>query len=160
MKHIDTLRGKGFATGNAGKTPVEYELRIDQKQIPVGVGSIPGTKEIYGWVRPFCGPMGEVLNLELEDGHTMKFFFKDNQGSIVGSGGINPPVSVDKMTPKEREIALCTRFLMYPNKSSVFRSGMKASSKGAVAGALFSLDISLFEGLIDEYQEIKQGACQ
>jgi len=56
-----------------------------------------------------------------------------------------------------------TRFLMYliyPNKSSVFRNTMKASGKGAAAGVLFSLDISLFEGLIGEYQQIKQGACQ
>jgi RHS repeat-associated protein len=53
-----------------------------------------------------------------------------------------------------------TQFLMSPYRSSVFRNLMKASGRGALAGGLFSLDISLAEGLYDEIQAMKQGACQ
>jgi RHS repeat-associated protein len=53
-----------------------------------------------------------------------------------------------------------TRFLMYPNKSKVFAKTMKSAGKGAAASAWMSIDISLLEGVIDEYHLIKQGGCQ
>jgi hypothetical protein len=92
MRHLETLLGNGFVAASAGKTPVEYELKIYQQQIDVsslsGHASIGGLKEIHGWVRPFCGPMGKMLTLEMQDGREAKFFFKDSGGSIVVSGGV------------------------------------------------------------------------
>ena len=53
-----------------------------------------------------------------------------------------------------------TQFLMYPNKSSVFRSLMKDSAKGSFVGVVGALDISLFQGLLDEIDLMRQGKCQ
>jgi hypothetical protein len=53
-----------------------------------------------------------------------------------------------------------TQFLMYPNKSSAFRNLLNLSGRGTLAGLLFSLDVSLGEGLYDEIQAIQQGLCQ
>ncbi len=93
MKHLETLQGKGFVPTKSGKTPVEYELRIYQQEIRAKSlenpsGTIPGLKEIHGWVRPFCGSMGEALSLEMQDGRTVSFFFTDSQGSIAVRGSV------------------------------------------------------------------------
>ena len=72
---------------------MQYELHIYQHDIPVGVGSIPGTKEIRGWVTPFCGGFREILVLEMQDGATVSFFFADSVGSILSTGGITQAAS-------------------------------------------------------------------
>lgn len=53
-----------------------------------------------------------------------------------------------------------TSFLRYPFKSSTFRSLLKQSGKGASVGLLTMSDVSLFEGLLDEIDAMKHGACQ
>ncbi|HLH41131.1 MAG TPA: hypothetical protein VKX39_18420 [Bryobacteraceae bacterium] len=100
MRHLETLRGRGHVGTDGGKTSVEYELRIYQKEIRAGTmenpgATIPGMKSIEGWVRPFVGSMGTVLTLEMSDGRTVKFFFRDTLGSVVVSGGIETPASAN-----------------------------------------------------------------
>jgi transposase-like protein len=58
--------------------------------------TIPGMQRIDAWVRPFFEPLGEVRTLEMADGRTVRFYFKDFQGSITVASGIEPPVSVLK----------------------------------------------------------------
>jgi RHS repeat-associated protein len=53
-----------------------------------------------------------------------------------------------------------TPFLMYPNKSSVFRSLLSKSGRASVAGALFSLDIGIFQALVTEFDDLRNGRCQ
>jgi len=53
-----------------------------------------------------------------------------------------------------------TPFLVYPNKSSVFRSMTKGAGRGALVGAVFSADIALGEALYDEIKLMQSGGCQ
>jgi hypothetical protein len=94
MKLIDTLEGKGTGISPTGKTPVRYRLQICEKQIPVGGGqTIPGLKNIKGWIEPFFGTFGDTLTLELKDASTVQFFFVDTKGTVQTSGGIQQPVA-------------------------------------------------------------------
>jgi hypothetical protein len=43
-------------------------------------------KQIQGWVRPVCASLGEPLTLEMNDGKTARFFFKDRQGTVAVNG--------------------------------------------------------------------------
>jgi RHS repeat-associated protein len=53
-----------------------------------------------------------------------------------------------------------TSFLVYPFKSSVFRGMLEASQSGAMVGWLASIDVSMFQALVTEYQAAKSGECQ
>ena len=97
MRLLQTFRGNGNVIARSGKTPVEYELKIWEKQIAVRTmessGTIPGLREIHGSIRPFCGPIGEMQTLELKDGSTVDFWFADSRGSVSFGGGITPAAS-------------------------------------------------------------------
>ena len=91
IRIIQTITGKGVVRSKDGKrTPVKYELTEFQEEIRAGHmedpnASIPGLKQIRGWVDPVCFP-GDELTLELHDRRKLMFFFKDTNGNIVGSG--------------------------------------------------------------------------
>jgi hypothetical protein len=97
MRLLRTLKGNGNVIARSGKTPVEYELGIYQKEIPVRMmgsnSTIPGMQELRGWIRPFCSAVGEMQTLELKDGSTVSFWFADSLGSVSFSGGITPAAS-------------------------------------------------------------------
>ena len=93
MKLIDTLKGNGTGISKTGTTPVEYVMRVYQKQISVGAGqTIPGSKQIEGRVLPVFGQPREMLTLQMEDGSTLNFFFKDRDGNALdlAARGRNP----------------------------------------------------------------------
>jgi hypothetical protein len=96
MRHLETLRGRGTVGVQNGKKTVEYELRVHQQEIHAGTlenpsATIPGMKSIEGWVRPFVGSLGTMLTLEMSDGRSVNFFFRNTEGSVVASGGIEIP---------------------------------------------------------------------
>jgi RHS repeat-associated protein len=51
------------------------------------------------------------------------------------------------------------RGLIYPMKSSVFRTKLASAKNASGAGALVALDIALAKGLVDEYRAIRAGEC-
>jgi hypothetical protein len=89
MDLIDILRGEGTGITKTGKTQVEYELQIYQHWLTVGNDqSVPGLKEIHGWIRPVFGKDKEMLTLEMNDESMLKFSFADGNGSITANGEI------------------------------------------------------------------------
>jgi hypothetical protein len=89
MKHIETLRGIGTVTSNAGQqVPVNYELHVYQQEIPAGTmdnphATVPGLKEIRGRIEPVCFFGENGLALQMQDKRKILFFFTDMRGSIA-----------------------------------------------------------------------------
>ena len=98
MRLIETIKGSGTAVSGDGKQQVvKYEIRVYQKEVPVGPlgdasAKIPGLKSISGTVLPVCF-FGErtPVSLKMQDGRTLMFFFIDMQGSIRSTGAILDP---------------------------------------------------------------------
>lgn len=91
MRHCETLSGCGFVTNSEGvRRQVTYRLEVWQEMISVSrdMPPIPGLKKIVGHVIPVSDFTDRGLNLQLEDGRTMKFFFTELQGTIAFSGWI------------------------------------------------------------------------
>ena len=92
MRHIETMRGRGTATAPNGQSQaVSYELDVYQDQIRAGSfdnpsATIPGMKQITGRVSPVCFFGQNDVELFMEDGRKMKFFFTDTTGAISFSG--------------------------------------------------------------------------
>jgi len=91
MKYIKILVGNATVITKHGNTSVKYRLPILQTESsarslvdPDAV--INGNESIEGWVRPFCGSLGEMLTLEMDDGKTATFFFRDTAGSARVNG--------------------------------------------------------------------------
>lgn len=88
MRHLETLKGQGAVVSKSGeRNPVQYDIRVYQEQISAATltnpgATIPGLKTIQGTIRPVCFWGENPLTLELMDGRTAKFLFKDNQGSV------------------------------------------------------------------------------
>jgi len=89
MRHLETMKGHGTMTSNAGEqVAARYDLHVYQDEIHAGTldnpgATIPGMKEIRGTVQPvrFFGENG--LTLEMQDGRKLKFFFTDTHGNIA-----------------------------------------------------------------------------
>jgi hypothetical protein len=87
MQHkVETITGKGTVTleddpsEEWSKMPVDYELEIWQEQISTPLmgnpsASVPGMKQIRGWIHPQCCAVGDIATLELNDGRKLKFFY-------------------------------------------------------------------------------------
>ena len=91
MDLIRTLSGEGTGIANTKKTHVEYELGIFQHWLTVGNDkTVPGLREIHGWIRPVFGKDKEMLTLEMNDESTLQFSFTDSHGHIAARGGIAP----------------------------------------------------------------------
>ncbi len=88
MRCIETMKGDGTVTADDGEQfSVKYELNVYQDEIPAGNmddprATIPGLKDIRGWVEP-VRLFDQTLTLEMQDGRKLKFFFTDSHGNIA-----------------------------------------------------------------------------
>jgi hypothetical protein len=89
MDLISTLSGEGTGTAKTRKTHVHYELKIYQHWLTVGNDkTVPGLKEIHGWIRPVFGKDREMLTLRMNDESTLSFSFADAKGNITVNGSM------------------------------------------------------------------------
>lgn len=88
MRNIENVSGTGTITTPKGEVAsVQYEIQVWQKQIPAGnlsnpTATIPGVLTISGRVSPARFFGAETLTLNLEDGRSAKFIYKDSNGNI------------------------------------------------------------------------------
>jgi uncharacterized protein RhaS with RHS repeats len=78
-------------------------------------------------------------------------------GSVYAAVKFNQALNYAATTPSA---TFGTPFLVYPQNSSVYRGLMEESASGAAAGAVGSVDISLFQALVTEYNAAKVGGCE
>lgn len=72
MKPLDVMKGTGTVLVNKDPVMVQYNLEVYER-------------EILGWIRPHCGEQGEALWLKMQDGSSVRFLFKDTQGSVTAT---------------------------------------------------------------------------
>lgn len=88
MQTTESISGTGTVTTPKGEVAtVKYEIQIWQSQISVGnlsnpTAMVPGLPTISGRVSPVRFFGTETLTLNLEDGRTAKFIYKDSNGNI------------------------------------------------------------------------------
>ena len=78
-------------------------------------------------------------------------------GAVYAATKYNQALNYAATTPSA---TFGTSYLVYPFKSSVFRGTLEASQSGAMVGWLASIDVSMLQALVTEYQAAKAGECQ
>lgn len=86
MNIVDVLKGTGLGVSDGVKSPVRYELLVNESQ------DGKKTREINGWILPTFGIYGQTLTLEMQDGTSVKFTYLDQAGSVQVQGDVLPRV--------------------------------------------------------------------